>query len=175
MESRLYVSVFLVVVALLISLFFPVIARRSFADEVIVEGVVRFDDIRKGRTDILIDLPKEEAEKYKQYDLRITKKDDQYFWASNGNKRLVRIEMPIVNWHNNRMKYIVFLNPDGYGQIFLRDDSGMEDHFCDDVGYINSYNYKEYRLNEKGGGFDVYSGYTKPFPYPVPKTWECPY
>lgn len=149
--------------------------REILADEVVVEGAVGFDDLRKGKTDILLDLPKEEAEKYKKYALSITMKDDQYFWASNGNKRLVRIEMPVVEWHNNQMKYITFINPDGYGQIFIRDDSGKESEYCNDVSHINSFNYTEYRLNEKGSGFDVYSGYTKPFPYPVPAGEKCPW
>ena len=148
-------------------------AYKSFADDVVVKGTVRYDELRKGLTDILIDLPKEEAEKYKQYNLEITKNGDEYFWASNGNKKLVRLEMPVVDWKGNKMKYIVFLNPDGYGQIFLRDDTGMEKHYCDDIGYIVMQNYTEYRLNENGGGFDVYSGYTKPFPYPVPATEKC--
>ena len=83
--------------------------------------------------------------------------------------------MPIVNWRNNKMKYIVFMNPDGYGQIFVRDDTGKEDRYCDDTGDMQTYNYTEYRLNERGIGFDVYSGYTKPFPYPVPLIGDGPW
>lgn len=148
-------------------------AYKAFADDVVVKGTVRYDELRKGRTDILIDLPKEEAKKYKQYNLEITKSGDEYFWASNGNKKLVRLEMPVVDWKGNKLKHIVFSNPDGYGQIFIRDDRGKEDDFCSDLSYTNTYNYVEYRLNERGSGFDVYSGYTKPFPYPVQGSEKC--
>ncbi len=145
------------------------------ADDTVIEGTVRYDDLRKGQTDILIDLPKGEAEKYKKYNLRILKENDQYIWASNGNKRLARVTMPMVDWRGNKLVHIAFINPDGYGQIFIRDDTGKEDSFCSDISYTNTYNYVEYRLNERGSGFDVYSGYTKPFPYPVKGPEKCPW
>lgn len=153
----------------------PIVIYEAFADDVFVKGTVRYDELRKGRTDILLDLPKEEAEKYKKYDLRILKKNDQYIWASNDNKKLVKVDMPLVDWHTNKLVHIAFINPDGYGQIFIRDDSGKEDSFCSDISHTNTYNYTEYRLNERGSGFNVYSGYTKPFPYPAKGPEKCPW
>lgn len=95
--------------------------------------------------------------------LVISEKDGKYYWVSNQNKILVKIEKVLIDekktYGNENQKYTIFLNPDGEGQIIIRH---AEANGCTD---ITPTNYKEYRLNNTGG-LKSYTGITEPYPYP---------
>ncbi|NBA97853.1 hypothetical protein [Pseudomonas sp. R5(2019)] len=92
--------------------------------------------------------------------LIISEKDGQYYWASNENKKLNKIEKTDNKGVTN---YTTFVNPDGEGQIFIKHAKLLA---CD----LRESNYKEYRTSDIGLGLVVYSGFTDPYPYPVART-----
>lgn len=130
----------------------------SRANEIVVKGKAAYMDIGSGK---LIDM---RDEKKGQHELVISRNNTgEYMWASNGNKKLIKIEEK----SDLRTEFTIFLNPDGYGAIVLRN---MDNITCQTD--ILEMNYKEYIRKPLDWGYAMYSGFTTPYPYPVPINCE---
>lgn len=103
--------------------------------------------------------------KKQDHELRIIEKEGQYYWASNGNKLLIRTDRIIPGPYGTGMTYSFFVNPEGYGQIVIRHDETTWKNLKGSDQAVH--NYLEYRSQEDGSVIP-YSGYTKPYPFPGP-------
>lgn len=95
--------------------------------------------------------------------LEISKRGSNYFWSSNKNQRLKKVDRHGLNQDGEETMYSVFISEDGDGQIIVRHDP--QNKLCDQP----IPNYFEYRLNNFGR-LDFYIGTTDSYPYPNPHT-----
>ena len=124
------------------------------ADEIVIKGRAQYKDVGSGKFQDVHET------KGDPYNLVISRSDaGEYIWTSNGNKRLIKI----VESSDLREEFTIFLNPDGYGEIFIRN---MDYISCETD--IREHNYKQYIRKPLDWGLAMYSGFTDPYPYPVP-------
>jgi len=150
-------SIFLI--SILSAVAFSAVSIFAQSESNIIKGVGGIANYELSR------LPKNE-----NHELLIEKRNDNYYWVSNQNKILKKIEKELVDPKEGKISHTIFLNPDGEGLIIIKHmPSNIDDPKlgCDQ----STHNYLEYRLNNRGG-FTPYSGITKPFPYPKPH--KCP-
>ncbi len=124
------------------------------ADEIVIKGRAQYKDIGSGKFQDVHET------KDDPYNLVISRNDaGEYIWTSNGNKKLIKIEES----SDLRVEFTIFVNPDGYGQIFIRN----EDYITCETDLL-AHNYKQYVRKHLDWGLSMYSGFTIPHPYPNP-------